>query len=282
MNAYHASYRDALARTTTPDEMVDLFDRYTTAHANTAPAAIKRLTIRGLESRYRSEAEELWQVTLSLSRSGHPTAEEVAAILLAKLYAHHAEITTEELKRLADSTNWEVREWAASALGEVTLHHFNHIHPRLQEWIHDPSENVRRAVVLGTLYASRTEDIGMANSLLDLLTPLLWDPTPYVRNNLGPFALGDGFARRWPDLLLRRLTEWSRESDEPVRWNLAMVFSAKAGARLAPRAPQILHILSKDTRQVVQKAWKKASKRIQKEIPGWAGEKANDGSSSPG
>lgn len=215
MNAYHASYRDALARATTPDEMVDLFDGYTTAHANTAPAAIKRLTIRGLESRYRSGAEELWQVTLSLSHSGHPTAEEVAAILLAKLYAHHAETTTEELKRLADSTNWEVREWVASALGEVTLYHFNHIHTRLQEWIHDPSENVRRAVVLGTLYASRTEDIGMANS-----------------------------------------------------------FSAQAGARLAPRAPQILHILSRDTRQVVQKAWKKAFKRIQKEIPGWTGERS--------
>ncbi len=269
MNAHQASYAERLSETTTVFEMVDLLDRYTTTHVGTAPAAIKRLTIRRLESRYQAKDEELWKLTLALAHSGHPTAEEVAAMLLSKLYAQHAETVAEELKRLAESANWEVREWAASALGEVTLHYYNQIHPRLQEWIHDPSENARRAVVLGAMYASHTKDSGMAHSLLDLLTPLLWDTTPYVRNNLGPFALGDGFSRRWPDLLLRRLTEWSREPDEPVRWNLAMVFSAQAGASLAPRVPEVLRILSGDTRQVVQKAWKKASQRIQKENPGW-------------
>lgn len=280
MNAYQASYWEALARTTTLSQMLELFDTYATDHANTAPAAIKRLTIRGLESRYRSEARELWKVTLSLSRSGHATAEEVAAILLAKLYAHHAEIAAEELKRLADNQNWEVREWAASALGDVTLNHFNLMHPQLQAWSHDPSENVRRAVVLSAMYASRTKDPEMAESLLDLLTPLLKDATPYVRTNLGPFALGDGFARHWPDLLPSRLTQWSQDGDEQVHWNLAMVFSAQTGARLAPSVPQLLRILSEDMRPMVQKAWKKACQRIQKEIPGWTWTAAKDASAS--
>lgn len=281
MNAYQASYWEALARTSTLSQMLELFDTYATDHANTAPAAIKRLTIRGLEARYGSDAAGLWETTLSLSRSGHATAEEVAAILLAKLYVQDAAVAAEELKRLADSPNWEVREWAASALGDVTLSYFHQIQPPLREWSHHPSENVRRAVVLSAMYASRTEDMEMANRLLDLLTPLLKDATPYVRNNLGPFALGDGFARNWPDLLLRRLTEWSQDGDEQVHWNLAMVFSAKAGAGLAPRAPQLLGILSEDTRQMVQKAWKKACKRIQKEIPGWTWTAAKDNASAP-
>ncbi len=272
MNAIEKSFAEALALTTTLTGIIDLFDTYATAHAGTAPAAIKRRTIRALRLRYGSDPNFLWEAAITFTKSGNPTAEEVGAIVLAELYPYRPKIVTDELKHLADSPNWEVREWAGSALGDVVTHHFESVFPAIRPWVQDPSENIRRALLIAAMdAASSSNNPVVIHSLLDLLGPLLRDRSPYVQNNLGPFALGHGFAKHAPDALLSWMTRWVAEEDEQVRWNLAMVFSAKNGADLVYKAQPILQILSHDTRPRVQKAWKTALRSIRKRIPGWDG-----------
>lgn len=270
MNAIEASYVEALSRSTTVDQILELFQSYTTPHAGTLPASLKRRTIRVLKSSFGTQQDQLWDTALRLVASGDPTGEEVGAVLLADLYRHDPPIVTRELKRLADSPHWEVREWVASALGEIVRLHFDSVHPTIREWVTDESENVRRAVVLAAMYASQVDSPMVINTLLDLVTPLLWDHSRYVRDNLGPFALGDGLARRCPDALLARMARWIDEDDMHVRWNLVMIFSTKAGAGLADKAQPILKVLAQDTRPEVQRAWKKAQKNLQRRIDGWS------------
>lgn len=270
MNAIEASYVEALSRSTTVDQILELFQSYTTPHAGTLAASLKRRTIRVLKSSFGTQQDQLWDTALRLVASGDPTGEEVGALLLAELYRHDPPIVTRELKRLADSPHWKVREWVAGALGEIVRLHFNSVLPTIREWVTDESENVRRAVVLAAMYASHVDSPMVINALLDLVTPLLWDHSRYVRDNLGPFALGDGFARGCPDALLARMARWIDEDDTHVRWNLAMIFSTKAGAGLADKAQPILKVLAQDTRPEVQRAWKKAQKNLQRRIDGWS------------
>src|SRR3972149_5197549 len=63
----------------------------------------------------------------------------------------HAGEAQEPLRRLADDANWEVREWAGSAAGEVAALHFAGFYPVLQRWAADPSQFVRRAVCIAAL-----------------------------------------------------------------------------------------------------------------------------------
>jgi hypothetical protein len=99
---------------------------------------------------------------------------------------------------------------------------------------------------------------------LDLLQPLLADRDPYIKKNLGPYVLGDGLIKSHPDLVLQRLTAWVELPDEVSRWNVAMVFTAQAGAKRGHDAEPILNILATDTRPSVIKALTKARNAIAK------------------
>lgn len=130
-------------------------------------------------------------------------------------------------RRLADSENWEVRERAASAGGEVLAGHHDSYHV-LASWTRHASANVRRAVALAAMYASKTRNPDNAE-------PLLTDANPYVKRNLGPFARGSGLLRYYPTEILTRINEWSRHPEARARWNVAMVLTAAEEAKHRPR-----------------------------------------------
>lgn len=71
---------------------------------------------------------------------------------------------------------------------------------------------------------------GRGLKLLRLIEPLMADPARYVRVNLGPFAISLALLKSYPDETLKWLEAQSRKTDENVRWNVAMVWSAVGGA----------------------------------------------------
>jgi hypothetical protein len=191
----------------------------------------------------------------------------LAAILLSPLARTEPREVERAALRLAQDEDWSVRETAASLVGSLLDGAFEWTLPRAREWVRGTDSRVRRAVVVGAKYAARSRRPERAAALLDLLEPALRDPDDYVRRNLGPFALGDQFLRSYPEETLARLTEWARDDDEVVRWNVAMSFSAASGARVAERAAPILSTLAQDERPLVRRAVAATCRRILRRRP---------------
>ena len=101
------------------------------------------------------------------------------------------------------------------------------------------------------------------DSFLDVLEPLLSDRSRYVRDNLGPFAIGGTLIKCYPTQVLKRLDTWINDQDEQVRWNIAMIFSAAEGAKFAHESKHVLDILLSDERPYVKRAVSKAIKNIE-------------------
>ncbi|WP_199623224.1 hypothetical protein [Paenibacillus alkalitolerans] len=104
-------------------------------------------------------------------------------------------------------------------------------------------------------YAAKHKVEQRADSYLDLIEPLLFDQNPYVKKNVGPFAIGDGLLKYFPDRVLERMGAWVLLEDEYVRWNLAKAFSSAAGRILIAESSHIISQLQQDNRPVVRERW---------------------------
>lgn len=233
---WEAAFTDAVS-TRSVDEMLQSLESERTAHAGTPPAAVKQKALKLILRTYKAAPGTVFQLACDLHDTLSPTAHELAAILLAEAYTENPEQAAERLWRLADSDNWEVREWAASACGHILFTHFAQFSSVLAQWAAHGTGNVRRAVALAAMYAAKGRNPDLAEPLLDLVEPLLSDRDPYVRKNLGPFAIGDGLLRYYPEQTLKRAERWVSDADEMVRWNAAAALAksplAQAGALLA-------------------------------------------------
>jgi len=151
--------------------------------------------------------------------------------------------------------------------GQVLNEHFDEFYPIMKEWTRHTSENVRRAVVIAAMEASKTGRLGRGPKLLRLLDPLMADPARYVRVNLGPFAISLALLKSYPDETLKWLNVQSRKTDENVRWNVAMVWSAVGGRKHAEEGARLLHRLAVDDRRFVWRAVASAAVKLGRAWP---------------
>ncbi len=188
--------------------------------------------------------------------------KDFAALMLAPLAGSHPKDVARAAHRLAGSDDWEVREYAATLVGRLLSSAFDAFLPAAREWVKSGNARLRRAVVVGAKYAARERRPERAEALLDLIEPALRDHDEYVRRNLGPFAIGDGFLRAFPDQTRARLARWAREDDENVRWNAATVFGAASAARHADLGLPLLEELAHDRSAFVRRAAVSAQRRL--------------------
>ncbi|HET8569029.1 MAG TPA: HEAT repeat domain-containing protein [Candidatus Limnocylindria bacterium] len=192
---------------------------------------------------------------------------ELAAMLLAPLVASHRAEVERAVLRLARDDRWDVREAAATLLGEALDKDFEHWVSICRDHMAKPDARVRRAIVVAAKHAARSRAPERAGPLLDLVEPALRDPDQYVRRNLGPFAIGDQLLRSYPEETLARLARWAKDPDETVRWNAAMAFTSAAGAQYAERGLALLQTLANDESRTVARAAGSALRRIQRRRP---------------
>jgi hypothetical protein len=193
--------------------------------------------------------------------------KELAAVILRPLIASHRADVERAVNRLARDDDWEVREAAASLLGDALERAFDEYLRPAQAWMATGEPRLRRAVVVAAKYAARSRHPDRAEPLLDLIEPALAERDEYVRRNLGPFAIGDQLLRSYPDATFARLERWAREPDEIVRWNVASTFTSASGARVAERGFGILAFLATDTRPLVARAVSAAVRNIVRRRP---------------
>ncbi|HXE72524.1 MAG TPA: HEAT repeat domain-containing protein, partial [Candidatus Nitrosotenuis sp.] len=225
------------------------------------PAAIKR-QVADLLARGRDVDSRR---SLALELAGRPeyVARELACALLPpELGRAEAEPW---IRRLADDPDWEVRESAAGLLyrfarGPQGL-------ALLGAFCGEESVHLRRAAALATRSLALERRPELAEPLLDLLEPLLADTRRYLRLNLGPFTLGDGLLRAYPQATLKRLRAWASRPDAGTRWNVATALGAAEGARHLTPALEILEILAADPRPFVGRAVASTLRKLARRCP---------------
>lgn len=246
-----------------------------TSHAGTAPAAEKRSAVK--EALRRLPKNRLRETALWFTAQGNDTAKELGALLLTYSYPQHPVEALATLRRLADDPNWEVREWAGSAAGQVFAQDFGNVLPEMHEWLKDESQFVRRAVCLAIMGAADGGDPERAEPLLALADVLVVDAAEEVKRNAGPFAVGGKLLARYPEQTLAHVRRWAASEDEMPRWNAAMVFVAANSRHHVDAGLEILSALASDRRRPVWMAvgsalkhlLKREPKRVEKELRAW-------------
>ena len=197
------------------------------------------------------EEDRLWLWVTKLSCNKDPFSRRYAAIILFRLWEKDKNRAWKILANLADDEHWLVRECAHGIWGELLKKHFQQIFPLLQTWSSHPSANLRRCVATAVRSAGNLRKEEWAEPLIKLLEPLLSDKTAYVRKNLGPYAIGDGLLRCYPDITLKYLRRWAYRKDEGTRWNVATAFASYGGNKNWREGLKILRMLATDKRRYV-------------------------------
>ena len=210
------------------EQIMAALDSVSTPHAGTAKTKDKRFVIRELEHAIEESNDSVrlfykYGKKLCIAKSGN--SKEVGVSLIWRGYAESPSNVMELILQTADHNNWEVREYAASALIRLVAGNPELYNEMLRLTSHG-SENVRRAVLFSALAFKNEKNCAKGLKIISLL---LSDASAYVRRNLGPFILGSHFGNSLPKQTFKLLRKMSRSKDRNVLWNLAMSFNNSFG-----------------------------------------------------
>lgn len=166
------------------------------------------------------------------------------------------------LMKLAEHDDWQVREYVASSAGELFDRHFEELRDHISHFAEAGTPQIKRAVALAVKKAGKSRDSARAAVLLNIISKLLDEDDPYVMENLGPFAIGDGLLRYYTDETIEALNRWSKSKNPIVRWNVAMAFTTASARWRAVLVKPILEHLASDPDERVRKAVAKAKRNL--------------------
>ncbi len=246
--------------------IINTLDSVKTAHAGTAKMKDKQFVIKEIVKhilQVNDPAKAFFTTGKKILIVKSDNAKEIGIHIIAKGYSYNKSEVTNWLYKIADDANWEVREYAAGAVVNV-LRNNPEFYKTLKRWSKDNSENIRRVVVMSAVGLLDKENL---NKAFDLLRPLLYDSSVYVKKNLGPFILGSYFGNKFPAETIKQLDKWIKIKDERVRWNIAMAFNCSFGNRYPGKALKYLEILIKDKSKVVNRAVISSLRSLNKRHP---------------
>jgi len=210
------------------EALVAELEAMATAHAGTAPAALKRR----IADQLRGEPGGVtWATLESLVTSGSDGAKEVAAVLAVEHWPARPAEVAHLLASLALDPSWEVREWAAEGAARVVVADPSGGLGLLAEWVGSERPLLRRAAAVAAGWAAVEFDGEVVARLFELVAPLLADSSPPVRAVVGPFVVGDCLLRADPDVVVAGLVGLARHPDPHVRWAVAKAVGSAAARR---------------------------------------------------
>ncbi len=215
----------------------------------------------------RDEPELHYEWGVAMAQCREWGTRSAAGWFLSDHYRNHPDDVCRWLIDLGDDGNWSIREGAAFGFARLLNDNFDDVLPLFRRWRSHASVNVRRAVVIAVMPVVRDAKYGAARAplCLDLLEPLLADREPYIRKNLGPFAIGTALLNHHPELTFAALNDWRDHYDDTcVRWNLAMAVSSSGGRRHHDRSIAFLQTLTDDPRPEVSRAVSSALRSLEK------------------
>ncbi len=249
-------------------KIIAILDSISTKHSGTAKMKDKRYVIAEIVKRITdlqlvNPEREFFNSGKKILSIKSDNAKEVGIHILWRGYSYDKKNTLQWLYKITDDDNWEVREYAAGALSNLTSAHPD-FYNVLKRWSEDKRENIRRGVVLAAAALRNRKNPASTKRAFALLKPLLYDSSAYVKKNLGPFILGSYFGNAFPNEVFRFLDKIVKNNNEHVRWNAAMVFNNSFGNRYPKEALKYLKLLSNDKRPVVQRAVRSTLNHLRK------------------
>jgi hypothetical protein len=237
----------------TPDMLIATLVAVANQRSVPEAATLKTYAFRRLRDGLRSASARRKEWTWTRMCAARPEAEarEMACALLDLFWREHRKEVERMTLNLARDEDLEVRLYAASTMARIIRSGFRANFRYLRAWSRHADPSVRRQVIIATVAVADEEHPEWARLLLDMLEPHLTDRDPYIRRNLGPFALGQGLLRVYPEETLERLEKWLQSDHEIVRWNVAMAFTAPIGPLALERGLDILKRLATDPRRFV-------------------------------
>lgn len=171
-------------------KLISYLDSLKTKHAGTPKTDIKRFTVKELVKSI-SKTEDVNKKEKTFFDLGKKycsmkeiVAHQIGISIIWRGYKHNKKETKDILLKIADSGNWEVREYAAGAFINV-LKENPELYKTILSWARHKSENVRRAVVFSALAYSDDKDKSKLKNAFEILEPLMSDSSVYVKKNLG-------------------------------------------------------------------------------------------------
>lgn len=247
-------------------ELVDLFNEGTHHGKPGANQAEKMLAAETILAAFSGDDAGLTRRVGELAAHLSPMAKQVACALMQELWPRQTDLTPLMLQLTMDD-DWEVREWAAPAFTCLLSAQWPKHLGLIEELAAHPHESVKRQIALAIKQTAQKKLPKSAGALLELTERLLPEEHEYVRINLGPFSIGDGLLRIYPQETLGKLHEWAGSECWPVRWNAVMSFSGAQGAAHPDDAYAILRPLTGDAHKEVLKAARKTLKNLRKRCP---------------
>jgi 3-methyladenine DNA glycosylase AlkD len=240
------------------DKLISFLDSLKTKHAGTPKTDIKRFTIKEItkyiqQTYEKNSVEHFFKLGKKYCLMDEPVAQEIGVSLIWRGYKFDKKETKEILLKIADSDNWEVREYAAGAFINV-LKQNPDLYKTMLSWAKHKSENIRRAVVFSAVAFSDEKDISKLSNAFAILEPLMSDSSGYVKKNLGPFILGSHLGNHHPEETFNQLKKWLKSNNEHVKWNIAMTFNNSFGNKYPEKALEFLKVLSKEKNKVVSRS----------------------------
>ncbi len=198
-----------------------------------------------------TERRRIWTWTRMAAARPEIEVREMACALLDGFWRDHRKDVERLTLNLARDEDREVRQYAAGTMARVVRANFRQRFRYLQKWCASPDPLVRRQVIISIVGVVDAKHPERAKPLLDMIEPHMKDRDPYVRRNLGPFALGQGMLGAYPEQTLERFQEWLPIQDEIVRWNIATALAAAVALRQWKGALELLRVLAADRRRFV-------------------------------
>lgn len=251
------------------NQLISHLDSLKTKHAGTPKTDIKVFTVKSLVKNLSGEDKEksskkFFDLGKKYCLMTEPVAQEIGIHIIWRGYIHNKKETKDILLKIADSDNWEVREYAAGAFIN-TLANNPELYKTFLQWTKHKSENIRRAVVFSALAYSDQKDKSKLKNAFEILEPLMSDSSVYVKKNLGPFILGTHLGNHHTEEVMAQLKKWLKINNEHVKWNIAMTFNNSFGNKYPAKALEILKELlpheSKVTRRAVISTLRHLNKR---------------------
>ncbi|CAN5389346.1 hypothetical protein BH10BAC5_BH10BAC5_10890 [soil metagenome] len=236
--------------------LIKFLDGYSTSHANTPKTEQKRYVVKEIKKYINGKysGEELFHryfdISNDLTLYKEDVSKEIGISLISNGYSFNKKKSVEILIKIADDKNWEVREYAAGAFSNIA-NAYPDFYKTLMKLTKHSSVNVKRAVLFAAIGLMKDDQLDKA---FDLIEPLLYESSTYIKKNHGPFILGSYLGNNYPKETFAKIKEWLRIKDEHVRWNLAMAFNNSFGNKYPDEALKVLETLSKDESKVVRRA----------------------------
>ena len=173
----------------------------------------------------------------------------------------------QDIKKMATSENWGIREDAAKLFSVFLLADFSHNISWISKNLKGANENIRRAAMLGLKYACLDiNEITKLKKMVSLLDGFLYDSSEYVRKSFDSFTIGDGFLNKCPEIVEDKLDEWVTRNDTNVNCIIIRVFKSSGGTRTWPLAKKYIDLFRDSDNRKVKNALASTVKYLSKRI----------------